>query len=221
MAGNDALGGRTYNLFAPQEYSEETVWRIDAAIDRLLEEAHERALAVAFEHLLVLHACVAHQDREAGSSGAASNATASVAPAIPRDRFMILSSSGDRDRHCAKTVLATSIRHHERGLKPARHLQLSMHTSSCLSGWMGVTGAAAVRIQDRPPRVVGTPCGTAGGLAPDYRGTGPRFSSAHAVRMLPSFLAHLSEQGCGVARRRTASRPVTVRVLRSILMSSA
>ena len=40
------LGGHRPNPFAPQEYSEETARRIDAAIDRLLEEAHARALTV-------------------------------------------------------------------------------------------------------------------------------------------------------------------------------
>jgi ATP-dependent Zn protease len=47
------------NPFAPQEYSEETARRIDAAIDRLLEEAHERALMVLRDNRATLDAIAA------------------------------------------------------------------------------------------------------------------------------------------------------------------
>jgi cell division protease FtsH len=45
-SGDDALSSRTFNLWAPKEYSDETAQRIDAAVHRLTDEAHERARAV-------------------------------------------------------------------------------------------------------------------------------------------------------------------------------
>ena len=45
--------------FAPREYSEETARRIDAAIDRLLEEAHARALTVLRDNHVRLDAIAA------------------------------------------------------------------------------------------------------------------------------------------------------------------
>jgi cell division protease FtsH len=58
-AADGPLGGRMPNPFAPQEYSEETARRIDAAIDRLLEEAHERALTVLRDNRATLDAIAA------------------------------------------------------------------------------------------------------------------------------------------------------------------
>jgi cell division protease FtsH len=58
-AADGPLGGRMSNPFAPQEYSEETARRIDAAIDRLLEEAHARALAVLRDNRATLDAIAA------------------------------------------------------------------------------------------------------------------------------------------------------------------
>ena len=51
--------GHMANPFAPQEYSEETARRIDAAIDRLLEEAHARALTVLRDNRATLDAIAA------------------------------------------------------------------------------------------------------------------------------------------------------------------
>jgi cell division protease FtsH len=58
-AADGPLGGGMSNPFAPQEYSEETARRIDAAIDRLLEEAHERALTVLRDNRATLDAIAA------------------------------------------------------------------------------------------------------------------------------------------------------------------
>jgi cell division protease FtsH len=63
-ATDDALGGRTYNPLAPKEYSEETARRIDAAIDRLIDEAHERALTVLRDNRPTLDAIAAALLRE-------------------------------------------------------------------------------------------------------------------------------------------------------------
>ena len=43
-SGDDALNGRGFNPWEPKEYSDETAKRIDAAVARLIDEAHERAL---------------------------------------------------------------------------------------------------------------------------------------------------------------------------------
>jgi cell division protease FtsH len=40
---DDALAGRGYNPWEPKEYSDETAERIDEAVHRLIEEAHNRA----------------------------------------------------------------------------------------------------------------------------------------------------------------------------------
>ena len=45
-AGDDALGGRAYNPWEPKEYSDETASRIDIAVQRLVEQAHARAVQV-------------------------------------------------------------------------------------------------------------------------------------------------------------------------------
>ncbi len=55
-SGDDALGGRGFNPWEPKEYSESTAQRIDEAVHRLIEEAHERALAVLREHRVTLDA---------------------------------------------------------------------------------------------------------------------------------------------------------------------
>jgi len=43
-SGDDALNGRGFNPWEPKEYSDETAKRIDVAVARLIDEAHERAL---------------------------------------------------------------------------------------------------------------------------------------------------------------------------------
>jgi cell division protease FtsH len=43
-SSDDALGGRAYNPYEPKEYSDDTARRIDAAVLRLVVEAHERAV---------------------------------------------------------------------------------------------------------------------------------------------------------------------------------
>ncbi len=53
---DDALNGRTYNPFEPKEYSESTAQRIDLEVDRLINEAHERALTVLRENRSALDA---------------------------------------------------------------------------------------------------------------------------------------------------------------------
>jgi cell division protease FtsH len=57
--GDEALGGQMPSPFAPKEYSEETARRIDAAIDRLIDEAHERARTVLRENRAALDAIAA------------------------------------------------------------------------------------------------------------------------------------------------------------------
>ncbi len=54
--GDDALGGQSYAPWEPKEYSEETAQRIDAAIERLIDEAHERARSVLREQRAALDA---------------------------------------------------------------------------------------------------------------------------------------------------------------------
>ncbi len=49
-AGDDALSGRRYNPFEPKEYSDETATRIDEAVSRLVNEAHDRAVQVLRGH---------------------------------------------------------------------------------------------------------------------------------------------------------------------------
>jgi cell division protease FtsH len=44
-SSDDALGGRPFNPYEPKQYSEETAKRIDAAVLRLVAEAHQRAVA--------------------------------------------------------------------------------------------------------------------------------------------------------------------------------
>ena len=58
-AGDEALGGRSYNPLESKEYSEETARRIDVAIDRLIDEAHERARRVLRENRATLDAIAA------------------------------------------------------------------------------------------------------------------------------------------------------------------
>jgi cell division protease FtsH len=45
-AGGDGLNGGSYNPFDPKEHSDETAAQIDAAVNRLVQEAHARALAI-------------------------------------------------------------------------------------------------------------------------------------------------------------------------------
>jgi cell division protease FtsH len=51
-----ALDGRTYAPWEPKDYSEETAARIDMAVHRLIEEAHQCARSILSEHQDTLHA---------------------------------------------------------------------------------------------------------------------------------------------------------------------
>jgi len=55
-AGDDALNGRMSNPFETKDYSEETARKIDAAMHRLIEEAHKRALTALRENRATLDA---------------------------------------------------------------------------------------------------------------------------------------------------------------------
>ncbi len=55
-ASDSVLGGRGYNPWEPKEYSERTAERIDAAVHRLIEEAHERAGTLLRRHRSTLEA---------------------------------------------------------------------------------------------------------------------------------------------------------------------
>jgi cell division protease FtsH len=45
-SGGDTLNGGSVNPFDPKDYSDETAAQIDAAVNRLVHEAHTRALAI-------------------------------------------------------------------------------------------------------------------------------------------------------------------------------
>jgi cell division protease FtsH len=55
----DALNGRGFNPWEPKEYSEETARRIDDAVSRLIQEAHQRALTVLSDNREALDAIAA------------------------------------------------------------------------------------------------------------------------------------------------------------------
>jgi cell division protease FtsH len=55
-SGDDALNGRASSPWEPKEYSEETARRIDAAVGRLIEEAHAQARSVLQENRAALDA---------------------------------------------------------------------------------------------------------------------------------------------------------------------
>ncbi|MBV9282597.1 MAG: cell division protein FtsH, partial [Chloroflexi bacterium] len=55
-AGDNALDGSAYNPWEPKEYSEETARRIDAAVQRLVDEAHQTARGVLEENRPALDA---------------------------------------------------------------------------------------------------------------------------------------------------------------------
>jgi cell division protease FtsH len=55
-AGDDSLNGRSYNPFEPKEYSDKTASKIDEAINRLVRDAHDRALTVLRGHREALDA---------------------------------------------------------------------------------------------------------------------------------------------------------------------
>jgi len=57
--GDDALGGQPYNPWAPKEYSEETARRIDEVVEKLVDEAHQRAVNALREHRAALDAIAA------------------------------------------------------------------------------------------------------------------------------------------------------------------
>jgi len=55
-SGDDALNGRGFNPWEPKEYSDETAKRIDVAVARLIDEAHERALKTLTDNRPMLDA---------------------------------------------------------------------------------------------------------------------------------------------------------------------
>lgn len=55
-SGDNALEGRPYNPFEPKQYSDETAARIDSAVARLVDEAHELARKTLREHRAALDA---------------------------------------------------------------------------------------------------------------------------------------------------------------------
>ena len=63
-AGDDALSGGLSSPWEPKEYSEETARRIDAAVHRLTDEAHQRARTVLRGHRAALDAIAAALLRE-------------------------------------------------------------------------------------------------------------------------------------------------------------
>jgi cell division protease FtsH len=58
-AGDDAMSGRAYNPFEQKEYSDETAARIDAAVARLIDEAHTRAVDILRANRAALDAVAA------------------------------------------------------------------------------------------------------------------------------------------------------------------
>jgi cell division protease FtsH len=58
-ASDDALAGRVLNPFEQKEYSESTAQRIDLEVDRLIQEAHDRALSILRENRSALDAIAA------------------------------------------------------------------------------------------------------------------------------------------------------------------
>ena len=58
-SGGDALNGGPRNPFDPKDYSDETAAQIDAAVNRLVNEAHTRALAILRDNGPALHAVAA------------------------------------------------------------------------------------------------------------------------------------------------------------------
>jgi cell division protease FtsH len=58
-SGDDALAGATSSPWEPREYSDETARRIDQAVQRLITEAHKRALGILCAHRPVLDAVAA------------------------------------------------------------------------------------------------------------------------------------------------------------------
>ncbi len=58
-SGDNALNGRAYSPWEPKEYSEDTARLIDAAVQRLISEAHDQARRILSEHRHVLDALAA------------------------------------------------------------------------------------------------------------------------------------------------------------------
>jgi len=56
---DDGLSGRAYNPYEPKEYSDKTAAKIDEAVNRLVKDAHERALGVIRTHREALDAVAA------------------------------------------------------------------------------------------------------------------------------------------------------------------
>lgn len=55
-AGDGVLDGNPYAAWEPKDYSDETARRIDAAVHRMIDAAHRRALALLGEHRASLDA---------------------------------------------------------------------------------------------------------------------------------------------------------------------
>jgi cell division protease FtsH len=79
----DVPGGRPCAPGAPAEYSEATAQRIDAAVDRLIAEAHERACTLLRAHRAALDALAAALQAEESLEGAQIAAIIAAHPADP------------------------------------------------------------------------------------------------------------------------------------------
>jgi cell division protease FtsH len=62
--GDDALNGRSFNPYAPKEYSPETAFKIDQAVEKIIDEAHNRAVAILRENRAALDAVAAALTQE-------------------------------------------------------------------------------------------------------------------------------------------------------------
>jgi cell division protease FtsH len=62
--GDDALNGRGFNPYAPKEYSPETAFKIDQAVEKIIDEAHNRAVAILRENRAALDAVAAALTQE-------------------------------------------------------------------------------------------------------------------------------------------------------------
>lgn len=58
-SSDDTLNGRGYNPFEPKEYSDETGYRVDQAVKRLIDEAHDRAVGILRSNRRALDAVAA------------------------------------------------------------------------------------------------------------------------------------------------------------------
>lgn len=63
-SGDGGLGGNPYAAWEPKEYSDATAQRIDLAVRRFIDEAHQRARSLLSEHRAALAALAAALIRE-------------------------------------------------------------------------------------------------------------------------------------------------------------